>query len=467
MIRDVLEKPFVHEFGRRLADAFDQPDTDRRRGGEKLPEGAEELTDDDYVVAGQELARALKQEGDAQGGTDAQQESDAERDDTAPGADEDLYVSREPAMGILQAAIEEFYETLRSGDIETSAASPRREGSAGIVTDRRLKRQEGTGRRLLRKFEETDARWIKCWFALAVRKLRGKHAFNEKPTRLSLAGDSARLYLVGDWGSGIPRAQAVAEKMQSRMTPDRSVPQYAIHLGDIYYAGTPRECQKRFLNHWPVKPEWAGAIGSLTLNGNHDMYAGGYGYFDTVLAEERFRRQEGSSLFCLSNAHWRILGLDTAWIDEELADPQPAWIGSEVQQARAEGQKVLFLSHHQLFSAHEEVSGEIEAQLRYVLGGPGVDAWFWGHEHRCTLYKPNQGVRFARCLGHGGVPVWMRQKPEDPLAEPAIYEYRGAIDRGLESFAKFGFAVLDLEGPNIAVRYISEDGEEHHSETIS
>ena len=32
---------------------------------------------------------------------------------------------------------------------------------------------------------------------------------------------------------------------------------------------------------------------SWALNGNHDMYSGGWGYFDHLLADERFSRQRG------------------------------------------------------------------------------------------------------------------------------------------------------------------------------
>jgi hypothetical protein len=69
----------------------------------------------------------------------------------------------------------------------------------------------------------------------------------------------------------------------------------------------------RFLAPWPVKPAQAGAITSWCLNGHHDMYSGGRGYFRTVLSDPRFARQQRSNRFVLRHPKWEILGLDTAW----------------------------------------------------------------------------------------------------------------------------------------------------------
>ena len=61
----------------------------------------------------------------------------------------------------------------------------------------------------------------------------------------------------------------------------------------------------------------------------------------------------------------------------------------------------------------------------------------------------------------------MTHELDQPFKDPAIYEYREAIEHGIERFAKFGFAVLELEGPQIRVRYITEDGSENYKETIA
>jgi hypothetical protein len=231
-----------------------------------------------------------------------------------------------------------------------------------------------------------------------------------------------------------------------------------------------REYEKRFLPFWPVRPEEAQSIGSWALNGNHDMYSGGYGYYDYLLADERFKKQERSSYFELFNQHWQILSLDTAWASDrliwdygKLAEPQAGWVARRVAQP---GRKVMLLSHHQLFSSYESGSDDMRKALGGVLNAGGIDAWFWGHEHRCMLYKEHHGVRFGRCIGHGGVPVYMSHYEQDPYPEPGQYEYRAYLDRGLELWALFGFAVLDFEGSSINVRYIDELGRTHKEERI-
>src|SRR5207245_6113755 len=52
---------------------------------------------------------------------------------------------------------------------------------------------------------------------------------------------------------------------------------------------------------------------SFALNSNHEMYAGGEGYFRALLADNRFAAQGGLSYFALENNQWLIIGLDTAY----------------------------------------------------------------------------------------------------------------------------------------------------------
>jgi hypothetical protein len=61
----------------------------------------------------------------------------------------------------------------------------------------------------------------------------------------------------------------------------------------------------------------------------------------------------------------------------------------------------------------------------------------------------------------------MLHKEGAPLPPPAAYEYRARIRSGLESWALFGFAVLDFDGGQINIRYLDEDGSEHHSQVVS
>ncbi len=105
--------------------------------------------------------------------------------------------------------------------------------------------------------------------------------------------------LLGDWGADNDHAQRIAN-----IVIDRKV-DFAIHLGDIYYAGNQYECE-RFLANWPLK----GRGTSFALNGNHEMYSRGIPYFNTVLPA--FGQE--ASYFTLYNDDWQLHGLDTAYV---------------------------------------------------------------------------------------------------------------------------------------------------------
>jgi hypothetical protein len=56
---------------------------------------------------------------------------------------------------------------------------------------------------------------------------------------------------------------------------------------------------------------------------------------------------------------------------------------------------------------------------------------------------------------------------KDFVLEPGSYEYRAPFLDGSERWRMFGFTVLDFDGPEIRVRYIDEDGLEHHTEVLA
>jgi len=102
-------------------------------------------------------------------------------------------------------------------------------------------------------------------------------------------------------------------------------PHFTIHIGDVYYVGDPPEVNENCLGvrdpcnnydavTWPV-----GNRGSFALNGNHEMYANGVGYFELFLPRLGVRNANGvlrgqqTSFFCLQNTHWRIVAIDTGY----------------------------------------------------------------------------------------------------------------------------------------------------------
>lgn len=453
------------EVARLMADpaAGDAP---RRRGADAEPE----IDARDYAAA-LEAIRMLRESGapGAPGGAESAEERAL--------LDERMFLSREPVLSLLQSALEEWFEREDPSSIEEedTAAGGRRGGpDLPEVTNRRLVGlsdddiEAAEGRRLLGPFETTDWRWVtKVGLAYGLRLTREKHRFNPKPAPPVKLEEKARLIVVGDWGSGLPRAQRVAELMREEVEAgvDDGVQVQVVHLGDVYYSGWKREYDKYFFPFWPVERGEADQIFSWALNGNHDMYSGGYGFFKHLLADPRFKHQAGSSWFSIENRYWRIVGLDTSWdeqgihdprTDRGLQDPQ----ASELARMAAEDRRpFMLLSHHQLFSAYESVGPYMQSRLQPLLDAGRIRAWLWGHEHKCIAYEPFGGVEYGRCIGHGGVPVYPVRDPEDRDPRVAWVE-QDWFDGWIERWALMGFAVLDFDGPAVQVRYIDETGDE-------
>ncbi len=352
--------------------------------------------------------------------------------------------------------------------------------------------------------------WIgKVGLSLIWRFLHGSHRFQDAPANATLE-DNTRLILFSDWGTGLKEAdQVVAHAARFIRQAERSV--HVIHLGDTYYSGTPFEAERHILRPWPVSVEQAADVSSWVLNGNHDMYSGGEGLFETTLRDPRFKRQSTgagpTSWFHLQSDRWDVVGLDTAYRDPlidlrhgnfflfgslgYLYGSQADYVNALSKQGK---RRSLLLSHHQLFSAYDEAATKdspIRTKLQPTLTGRGVDAWFWGHEHDCLAYDEFEGVRAARVIGHGAVPELVHTdppgkpvpgapdfvvKPTPPArasSTPALravnWEYRGyreGDDDPGEHWAKHGFAVVDIVGDTLQVSHVDDDGHVYMEETI-
>ena len=221
--------------------------------------------------------------------------------DPAAAEDERAFFPRDALASVVQSALQEFYETHQSQMIETD---PTRGAVGGevLVSDQQLKGLSLSGednRGLFGAFERADVGWAACLMAMGVRKLRGRHPFNPQPAPPLPISNRARILLVGDWGSGLPRAQKVGAAMRQVLQESgaENREQHVIHLGDVYYSGWKSEYENHFLPYWPVKPGEESRITSWSVNANHDMYSGGAGFFDYLLKDPRFAKQAQSSFF--------------------------------------------------------------------------------------------------------------------------------------------------------------------------
>jgi hypothetical protein len=379
-------------------------------------------------------------------------------------ADTSWYAPRNRAVAVFQSAMDEYLEE-KTGATESLEKTSAQSLSLGEVTsgatatasidDFYIKGggpEAGGGTvsaaALMEQFDNVDPRWVEVAWEKAKLLLKGKHEFitHASPNDFRFQmNEEATIAIVGDWGGGNDAAQAVAHQI-TKLNPD-----HVIHLGDVYYAGTPKEVRDRFLKYWPA-PQSPGQ--SLALNSNHEMYSGGYGYFDTTLT----RFKQPASYFSLANQTWRFIGLDTGYVDHDLNQPQTDWLTSQFQ---GNNPKTILLSHHQLFSAYEKTdASHLLSRVQPFLDAERIYGWFWGHEHLCVAYQPHMGIK-AVCLGNGcfpyNPPSSQSQVPVewiDDRAQPDDLEYRGIHT----------FALLKISPAKIAIQYIDQDGFVGHTQ---
>lgn len=274
----------------------------------------------------------------------------------------------------------------------------------------------------------------------------------------------ARIAILSDWGTGLYGAPVSARSIARAGGWD-----LLLHLGDIYYSGTTDETKSRFLDVWPADA----AKVSRALNGNHEMYSGGHGYFEEILPAFK----QSASYFAYQNDHWLFVGLDTACTDHALDDEQLRWLAAVMV---AGGQrKVILFSHHQPYSRLDK-QGPLLQQALARLPRP-VSAWYWGHEHACVIYDRHPSLHmFGRCVGNGGIPsprnadaleaetersaagvTWRRLEKTDDSPSCLVLDGPNPLIPGEEEkFGPHGYVTLEVDGPALTERIHLPDGTE-------
>ncbi|MDX6682657.1 MAG: hypothetical protein QOG94_2696 [Solirubrobacteraceae bacterium] len=394
------------------------------------------------------------------------------------------FFSRDPTVSLMQSSLE----------IEARKSDLVHEPPLHRLTRRIVGVVEELKEHLPEKFSSRDPEWVtRIGEATLERLSRGNHPFNVEPAEYEIADDDARVVLVGDWGSGLQHARDVAgfmaAEVRDALAAKRSV--HVIHLGDVYYSGVAEEVKLRVLadGMWPVTTAQARhGVTSWSLNGNHDMYGGGWGYFGTLLADERFAKQRSpgdgkpTSYFRIRTPAWDLVGLDTSWDTEVLgkglrgllADPQAARV--QEWAAQLDDRRMMLLSHHQFVSSYDlgDIGQVLPHKLGPLLRDGRIAAWMWGHEHRCMGFEAAEGiagVAFMRCIGHGGVPIPATTSatipPPGTWQIPEAGDGDGFFEEHDASWNRFGFAVMDFAGASLSMRYIDDQGHTKFSEDLT
>lgn len=257
---------------------------------------------------------------------------------------------------------------------------------------------------------------------------KGVHKFIQQPspTFNSSSPNGARVAIIGDWGTGAYKdghvkdcpAQLVIDGIM-KLDP---LPDYIIHLGDVYYAGTKREERKHLIDMLPS--DYKGKL--FTMNSNHEMYDGANGLFKETITNSKFKPQEGSTYFSLEIGDWIVVGLDSAYYDQSFLYMDGAihngTDGMEQveflkKNAAIKGKQLLLLTHHNGIEYNgSDINKTLWDQVvNEALGGKAPDAWYWGHVHNGIVYEDtlkildkvksiNGTSPLLRCCGHASMP---------------------------------------------------------------
>lgn len=243
----------------------------------------------------------------------------------------------------------------------------------------------------------------------------GIASFGTSPQQIALDGSKPLvLALMGDWGTGSwPDGTVTCPSAAVLSQIKKQSPDVVVHLGDVYYAGTPSEEVDNFMDAFG---SWETT--AFALNGNHEMYDGANGYFGTALVwNGPFSSQQGTSYFALTYNNVVILGLDTAYYDSSRLH----MAGALVDQGQLDfihgldlnGKTVIVLTHHNPITPDGSAATggsqgiSLWDQVVNALGGQPPTYWYWGHIHNGIVYSAQSAAgpsTKGRCIGHGALP---------------------------------------------------------------
>lgn len=399
----------------------------------------------------------------------------------APPSEDDLMA---PALN-LGAAIEAGNAVAAPAAAEQVSLAPRPEAGNIVVDCARTATEflvaEITGNHQQSDILAGELKDSKCdplWGECVVTYLVFKFAVGNLPYRPNQnpvidLGPRTKLAIIGDWGTGDEVAINLLQQVDS-LKPD-----VLIHLGDVYYAGTQNEEQANFLDI--CRTILGNDILIVSLCGNHDMYSGGNGYYWLV---DQLNQQ--ASYFCLQNANWQFLAMDTGHNDNNPLTittnmtslmrygtwAEEDWLLDKINLAgvgNTGARKTVLLSHHQLFSPFTSVGSvngqayaynpNLRATFQAVM--PQIALWFWGHEHTLAVYGPYMNLHRGRCVGASAVPVFTNQQSYKNAT--GLETYGGAALPTWNAKAQLGnngegmynncFALMTLNGASATVEY--------------
>lgn len=229
----------------------------------------------------------------------------------------------------------------------------------------------------------------------------------------NINGGPVQIALFSDFGTGLYHSRYIARQLEEARYP------YAVHLGDVYYAGRTSEFVRRFQEPLArILPNTS----LFTLSGNHEMYSSGIPFFNYLSdRHESFQNQpQQGSYFALRSSRFQIVGLDTQYFQRHRCS-EPGllgWLEWVLGEGRREGLLNILLTSDEPYEYGEEAPTALFAKdLGELAQRRLIDLWFWGNTHYCALFHRSERYPFlGSCIGHGGYPYSRKHRG---LYEPA------------------------------------------------
>jgi hypothetical protein len=318
------------------------------------------------------------------------------------------------------------------------------------------------------KYQTLDPRWELVVGIVLFENILHKHPFPTGTPPIHPIADTATFALVGDYGTGNFGSGDSPSTKISKFIPTLH-PDYAIHLGDVYYAGTNPEETSKLLGCWP-----RGAKASFTLNSNHEMYSGAGPYFNMAIGSPIFNLlQSPWSFFALENTNWVIVGLDSAYYSSEVQLYMNGTLGANnnqtqfLRQVAALNKKTIILTHHNPIPLggldrvpqNGDEGFQLYTDVMSAFAGRSAPAyWYFGHKHNGVAYHPLAGSNLlCRCLGHGALPAGVASDLTGST-NVAWFEKCNAGDPDDNLRIYNGFLHLELNGPDLTEIFYDETG---------
>lgn len=277
------------------------------------------------------------------------------------------------------------------------------------------------------------------------------------------AGKDLKLALFSDFANGYEHTYYISKLLAQY--------RYAVHLGDVYYAGRHREVTE-FLEK-PLKPLEA-TCELFLLAGNHEMYAKArpwLSYLDRKRAASPERQRQEGTYFRLIAGDTQIVAIDTVWFKYARYDNARLmrWLADVLEEGRGAGRTNILLSSNEPYEYGKPDLTKLWTRDLAPLAQRGlIDLWFWGNTHYAALFDRSPQLPFVgSCIGHGGFPY---ERQRRGAAVPSGLSVPFLEDRGRywpleirKDVGNNGFCALTLRAEGgIGLDFIDWRGEVRH-----